>query len=309
MSVRTALYRYLTEPKDLPGLPAVTFERPRIIGDMEVNSRNDARRWLRSKIDPAGIYQGRRPQQHRKPTAIVLTSTTSSPEYGLAGAEEGTEEFVQATVACYGGDAAVRANNVAQLLMLAVGGWSGGNWGDTYVGECLVDGRSSRTVSPVDSSDAWVFEEILGLNILYCDEAAAYYAAEQLTAEITATLAGDSLRLSAESSLIPAGRTLASVTWLITDLSGATLLTFGGTPNASAVAANVTGTNLSPVLDLVGAGLTGSYRVQVTVVDSSEASSAAYVIITGTANAILVYDNGQLYQLTDGAGNVLTYAE
>lgn len=276
MSVRTALYRYLTDPKDLTGLPAVAFERPRIIGDMTVSTRNDARRWLRSKIDPDGIYQGRRPQQHRKPTAIVLTSTTSSPEYGLAGAEEGTEEFVQATVSCYGGDAAVRANNVAQLLMLAVGGWSGGNWGDTYVGECLVDGRSSRTVSPVDSSDAWVFEEILGLNVLYCDEAAAVYTAERLSVSLTAFDTGDSLRLSVAETLIPSGRSIAAVNWTIQDDAGNQILAFGGIPNAAVSGIGLSGINMQPEVDLFRIGVISPFRVLVTVTDSAGDTSSAF---------------------------------
>lgn len=272
MSVRSALYRYLTDPRDLPGHPAITFERPRFIGDKTISNRNDARRWLRSMVDPDGIYQGRRPQRDRKPTSIILSTSYTGPEMGLNGAEEGTEESIQVTVSCRGGDAATRADNVARLLMLAVGGWPGGNWGDTYVGECRVDGRSSRTVSPVDSSDTWVFEEVLGLNIIYCDEAAAYYPAPPLLSFPTASDVGAELRLSAAGSVVPAGRSITSVSWTINGT-----LTFSGSPPVAVSTANVTGTYLDPVVSVAGAGLSSPYNVVCVITDSVGDTASATI--------------------------------
>jgi hypothetical protein len=273
MSSLYALRDYLMTPVDLPGPPAVPFITPRIISGVTVANRNDARRLLRDRIGDA-VHIGRRKQRIKQANALTLSTSSTTYEYGLHGTEEGTEELVIATVACLSGDAARRSNTIAQLLSLAVSGWSGGYWGDLYVGECLVDGRSSRPVSPVDGSDNWTYEETLALRILYGDPATPVYPATPLVAVATFGLqpgVGPELRLSAAQSIVPEGRSIANVAWEIRSAgpTGSVLVAINGAPAAAVTTANVTGTYLEPAFSRASFSLSGAIYTTLTVTDSA----------------------------------------
>lgn len=272
MSVKAALYRYLTEPGDLTGPAAIPFSRPRIVSGLTIKNRNDARRWLRDRVG-SSIYSGRRPMKPSEHTQIYLRTSFTEQPTGLTGEIDGRTELVEAAIICRKADAPARCEVVADLLSLCVGGWGGGYWGDTYVGECLVDGRTSRTYSPVDGSDDWLHEVQLGLDIIYIDEATAQYAADGLRAVI-AYLQNPGVdgifRVSALQSVIPEGRTLASVAWNIRqgDASGASLISLSGAANAVVSTANVSGTFGQPSIDRVAYGITGPVWVSLTITDS-----------------------------------------
>lgn len=273
MSVKSALYRYLTDPGDLPGLPAVPFARPRTIAGLTIANRNDARRWLRDRIGSA-IYSGRRPMKPSEHSQVYLRTAYTSPAHDMAGAVDGTTELIDVVVVCRKADAAARAETIADLLQLACGGWRGGYWGDTFVGECLMDGRVSRTYSPADSSDDWLHEIAMGFDVMYADQSAAIYPADPLRAVVSYGQdpgIGDEFRVSASSSIIPEGRTLATVQWVIRDGSatGTVLVSISGGANAVVTAPNVGGTYASPAFDRTAFSITGTVHVQLTITDSS----------------------------------------
>jgi hypothetical protein len=260
-------------PVDLPGPPTVPFITPRIISGVPIKNRNDARRMLRDRIGDA-IQLGRRRQRTKQANAITLMTSTATMEYGLHGAEEGTEELAIATVSCLGGDAPRRCNTITNLLSLAVSGWSGGYWGDLYVGECLIDGRSGRAISPVDGSDNWTFEETLAMRIIYGDPAAPVYPATPLIAIATFGLQpgiGPELRLSAAESILPEGRTIANVSWSVRSAgpTGTVLVAINGAPAAAVSTANVTGTYLEPAFTRASFSLSGAIYVTLTITDSA----------------------------------------
>lgn len=278
MSVKAALYDYLTDRRDLPGLPARPFERPRLVGGQSIAHRNDARRWLRDKIGDA-VYLQRRPRDVGH-TAITLRTASESTEYGLDGAVEGSFEAVSVTVYARGGDAGLRAETVASLLKLAVDGYHGDTWGGVEIGEATLDNKSTRETAPVDASDNWEYEVALDLTVLYVDESNPVYPVDRLTAYVhfvDAANQGAALRLSIDESIIPAGRSVASVTWIVrTSIGGPAVVTITGHPDAAAGVANVTGTKGSPAIDRTAYGLSATdVFVSLTLTDDSGTVSTA----------------------------------
>lgn len=279
MSVKAALYKYLTDQSDLPGLPARPFERPRIISGTSIRNRNDARRLLRDKIGDA-IHISRRPRDS-KHTALVLRTLDEECFYGLAGVAEGASEQLTITVYGKGGDAPLRVETASSLVALALSGYYGALWGSTYVGECLLQSKSNRETPPADASDDWTFETFLDFSILYHDEGIPVYPVDLLQAAITVGLLpqeSDEFRLSAMNSIVPAGQTLVSVTWTIrADSAGGDLIvTFGGAAHAPVDdEPDIGGTNAEPALDRAAYELDTPRIVYVslTITDSSGETS------------------------------------
>lgn len=212
-----------------------------------------------------------KPSEHSQ---VYLRTAYTSPAHDLVGAVDGTTELIDVVVVCRKADAPARAETIADLIQLACGGWRGGYWGDTFVGECLMDGRTSRTYSPADSSDDWLHEVAMGFDVMYSDQAAAIYPADPLRALIEYGQdpgIGAEFRVSALASIIPEGRTLATVQWVIRDESatGSVLASISGAANAVVTTSNVSGTYASPAFTRSSFGITGNVHVQLTITDSS----------------------------------------
>lgn len=269
MSVKQALYQYLTDPEDLPGLPAKLFARTRRIAGIDCKSRNDARRWFRDRVGRA-VYSDRIPERNQN-TAVELKTITTRPEYGLPGAIDGTTEYLAVTIRTRGADSSARCDTVARLISLAVAGYHGDNWGDVYIGECLIETQASTAIPPIDSSDIWTNEIRLDLTVIYVEEATPVYAADELGVEIVSTVTSDNeLRLLA-SVRLPEGRTVEAVTWTIreTDSSGALIASITGAPYALATGTGIGGTKIEPTLDLTTLGVSGAVYLSVIVADDS----------------------------------------
>lgn len=278
MSVKQALYRYLTDPRSLPGHPAERFARPRVVGEVSCLSRNDARQALRDRVGKA-IYSERIPQNAGH-TAIELKTITVESEYGVAGEEDQRQELILATVHAKHGDAPARANNTAALLRLAVSGYHGDKWGDTYIGECLVESESTQVFSPGDSSDDWTHAVTLDLSVRYQAEDTAYYPAQTLTTFLDVLKTGTQLRLSSLRSIVVPNRPLATAHWVIRDGSatGSTVLTISGAAQAATSIANTSGTNANATVDLSIVTLPTTIHVALTLTDDTGATSTAEVI-------------------------------
>ena len=135
--------------------------------------------------------------------------------------------YVSLTVKAFGGDAPQRVRSVAGLLSLAVSGYHGDYWGETYISECLLESQQSYATAPIDGSDRWTHQVQLDLSIRYLDESTPVYAADELRSEISYVL-GDELSLN-PGVLIPEGRTLSIVSWSIRSGSSEGSLLFSTT--------------------------------------------------------------------------------
>ena len=280
MSVKIALYRYLTSPGDLPGLPAKLFERPRTVNGLTCTNRNDARRWFRDRVGVA-VFADRVPQGSHH-AAVELRTISSDPAYATSGAVDGEQEYLSAFVYTKDGDASLRADTIARLINLAVSGYHGDYWDGTYIGECLVDTRQSLAISPADASDKWTHQVRLDLSILYVEEGTPVYAADELSAEIRTQVTADDLYLFADVT-IPEGRTLSAVTWVVRqdDASGTLVITITGDPYSAVGAGNTSGTKLNPVIDLSSYGISGLTYIKLIVGDDSTTTFTTEVIIDG----------------------------
>lgn len=279
MSIKAALYDYLTDRRDLTGLPALPFERARTVCGLSITNRNDARRWLRDKIGDA-IYAQRRPRGAAH-TSITLRTASEQTEYGVDGAVEGSQEFVSITVYARGGDAALRAETVANLLKLAIDGYHHDAWGGVAIGEAVLDSKSTRETSPPDGSDDWEFEVNLDFSILYTDESNPVYPTEQLTAVVMfvdGVDQGTALRLTVDESIVPVGRAISSVTWVVRTgtVDGPVAVTITGHPDVAAGVANVTGTKGSPSIDRTAYSLSAvAVYVSLSITDDAGTVSTA----------------------------------
>lgn len=273
-SLKLSLATYLLGRQDLPGLPAVEFDRPRTIEGIVCRNRNDARQGIRSKIGDR-VFFDRRPQDIKDHTAIVLQTLTATPDYGLAGQVDGSNELLMIHAFARTGDAGRRAQAVGDLLSLAISGYVGDYWGSTYIGECLVESQQSDSEPPPDGTDDWLFTRRLDVSVLFRDESAAGYPYEVFQAFLTWGLnPGESpeLRLSAATSVVPGGRTLVDVAWDIRTggPTGPIVLSFNGSPQLSPGAAGVTGTSLAPSIDRATYGLSSVFvHVTLTLTDNT----------------------------------------
>lgn len=285
MNLKQALYRYLVDPTDLPGHPAVPFTRARTVAGLRCENRNDARRWFRSKVGDK-IFVGRRPQtqalrnSESLHTAVVLRTASHDAEYDLAGANGSATELLSVDVLTRYSDAAARAETVVDLLSLSLSGYTRDYWGDLYVAECLVDSRATFANPPADASDDWTHTTSLPLVVIYNDEAAPVYPSDPLHARITYGQLpgiGTELRLSVGTTLIPEGRAITTVAWEVRNnsASGSLLVSFSGPAAAAVATPDVSGTYMEPAIDRAAHGISGTVYVKVTVTDSAGTVSIA----------------------------------
>lgn len=280
MSVRGALYRYLTSPGDLPGLSDIPFTRPRVINGLSCSTRNDARRWFRDRVGSA-VFSDRVPQGAHH-AAVELRSVSSDLAYSTTGAVDGEQEYVSAFVYAKDGDAALRVDTIGRLLNLAISGYHGDYWDGVYIGECLLETPSSQAIQPADASDRWTHHIRLDYSILYVEEGTPVYAADSLSADIRTHYTTDNLLLFGDV-IIPEGRSLTAVTWIIrqNDQNGTLLFTTTGDPYSAVGAGNTTGTKLNPVIDRTTYGLTGQLFIRLIVGDDSTATVTKEIISNG----------------------------
>ena len=262
MSIKRSLAEYLLDRQDLPAPATDRFVYPQTIDGVTHETRNDARRTIQSKLNDR-IYFDRRPQDARDHAAVVMQTIDHESEFGLAGEELSATELLTLTVYARGGDSPKRAENIGDLIQLAVSGWAGGYWGSTYVDECAVESQLSTAAQAPDASDQWIFERRLDLRVLYQQAGAPVFPSTPLTPVITyvdAAGVGTTLRLSAAGSLIPEGQTLGNVAWEVRlGGSGAPIVSsISGPPDQPAVGAGATGTNSQPEFDRTTLGLSGN---------------------------------------------------
>lgn len=276
MSIKRALYEYLTSAATLTGLPAKPFVREMFVNGLSCKNRNDARRWLRDRVGSA-VFNSRVPEGNRQ-ASIEIRSVSAEREHDLTGAVDGRREYVMLTSRAIGGDASLRVDTINGLLTLALDGYHGDYWGETYIGECLADTEGSFSVPPAEPSDNWTFEQRLDLSVLYQPEASPMYAADVLTASIGHVFTEDELRLTGQV-LIPEGREITSVAWTVRagSSSGTVRVTTSGAPGATAGS----GTKLHPCWDISTYTLTGILWVSFTATDDSGATSTTEAIING----------------------------
>jgi len=275
VSVNVALYRYLTDQRALPGHPAERFAKPRVVGEVTCLTRNDARQAIRDRVGKQ-IYLERVPQSVGH-TAIELRTITSESEYGIAGEEDHGLELLLATVHARQADAAMRANNTASLLRLAISGYSGDYWGDTYIGECLVESQSTQSTPPGDGSDDWTHSVTLDVSVRYSANDTATYPSDLLRTVIDVLQTGSQLRLSTLRSVVVPNRPLATAHWVIRNGSaaGAIVLTISGVAHSASTVPDTSGTFANPVLDTSLISLPPTYHISCTLTDDTGSTSSA----------------------------------
>lgn len=268
MSIAKDLRYYLVNGDDLPGHAAREFIRPQIVGSYTCNNRNDARGFLRSIVGNH-VYRDRRPQDAGIHSALEIRTLSDQKEYGVQGEEQTRREFVTVRCVSRGENTGDRCDVMADLLLLATSGWSGGMWGERYVCECLADSEDTRSTPLVDGSDRHAFTRDVDLNILHESPAPVYPAVPLQVRIVFQSVSGDdTLRLAAQTQL-PENATLVDVDWDIKETStGPTLITFNGEPDTPVTEPNVTGTYRQPAIDRAAIGLAGPAYVTCTVTDS-----------------------------------------
>lgn len=276
MSVKRSLAAYLLDRSTLTGEAARKFIGPQRIDGVDHYDRNDARQSIQRKIGDR-IYFDRRPAGVLDHASITMQTVDHTPDYGLAGEDVSATELLTLTVYARGGDAAKRAENIGDLLQLAVSGYAGDLWGTARIDECLVESQLSNATPPADATDQYTFERRIDLQVTYEQVGAPVFPATPLTPIITWVLdpgAGSELRLSSDASLIPEGQTVSLVQWdLRPGGSGSPVaISISGAPNAAVGAGPITGTFANPGFDRVAFGLTG--LVHITLILTVNAATA-----------------------------------
>lgn len=282
MSVRQSLYRYLTDNRALPGHPAQRFASDRVVGELKLKTRNDARQALRDKVGRE-IYADRIRQKSAAHTAIELRTVSSEAEYALKGEHDISRELLLINVYARGSDAAQRATNTAALVRLAISGYAGDYWDSTYIGECLIESESTQSFAPGDASDDWTHLMTLDASVSYRNTRAALYPQDMLQAVVRVTKTGTQLRLDSTRSIVSEGRPLTTAQWVLRDggPTGASVLVISGNADSAATTANVSGTNANPVVNLSLVTLPTTYNVALTLTDENGTSSTAEVLFNG----------------------------
>lgn len=279
--IEQGLYDYLTDTEDLTGHPAARFSSAQSIEGFTINNRNEARRILRDKIGRE-IYSNRRPINSSTHTAIVLRTIASGETYyKLSGEDTTTQSVIQVDVMTKGGQDAIRAQTVAKLIKLCVSGYHADSWGEYRIAECRVERISSFAETPPAAGDDWTFRTSMDLIVTYDQLVAAVYPDQLLDAAITWTLpAGESteLKVSASDSIIPEGRSLATVAWevRVNDPDSAAVSSISGTAAMGVTEANITGTYASPAFDRTTFGLSSAtVYLTLTVTDDTGGTDSA----------------------------------
>lgn len=219
--ITQALFDYLTDASDLTGHPAERFRSDVTVGEHTLRNRNDARAVIRAAVGRS-IYLGRRPEASPSPTAVSLRTVTEIPDVALSGGRPASMTLLQVDTWTRGPMSAKRGHRVARLLQVATHGYHGANWGDVWIGEATVERASLQVIPPGDGSDDWTHQHSFDLMVHHVI-AAAEYPSRTLTAQVeflTGYDAGDYLKLSAASTIIPENRELTSLSWYVSCTNG-----------------------------------------------------------------------------------------
>lgn len=267
--ITRALARYLTEDKDLTGHAAQPFARPQTIDDMVLNSRNDARRWLRSLVG-GHVYARRVPQKCSAHTAITIGLLARNKTQPLIGEVGVVDSTLQVNVLSRGPGADNRATTVGQLLTIATSNYRGW-WHDTYVHNVQVERDDDMAEEPTDGSDTWAWQWSMDMTVGH-DTTSPIYPTDVLTARLEITKrSGGIIVLSAANSTIPEGLTLPSVHWFVRNAAGDQVLEYGGPPDAVATPGTVDGTNYEAAVS----GLPTAGSAELYLTDSTGAVATA----------------------------------
>ena len=155
--IEIALQQYLTAPRDLKS-PSDTqrFARPIMFGDATIETRNDARRWLRDQIG-SRIYAGRNLKSEGN-LALTFRRISGSQDTHLRG-DDRTVAIVQADIWANGRNAFIRANYASECLRVAIVHYRG-HWGRTekaYVASVTVQRQAQQMDSPNAGEQYWDF--------------------------------------------------------------------------------------------------------------------------------------------------------
>lgn len=274
MSVKRALFRYLTDARALEGHAAERFASARTVQGVTLWSRNEARQMLRDRVGDR-IYADRRQQQADGHTSIEIATVGEDPDYDFTGETGDGSESLMLRVSARGGDAPSRVETAASLVRLAVSGFRG-YWDGIYVGECTATLGGTYATSPPDASDKWTHTQTVEVMVSYRSFEAPVYPAQQLAALATALADASTLSLSGASSIVPEGRPIQIAAWEVRsgNESGTIRASFSGAPHVSPSVANVTGTRLSPTLARSALSLTGPWWAKLTITDETGTTSS-----------------------------------
>lgn len=217
--ITQALYRYLTDPRNLTGHAAVRFSADQVVAGVAYRDRNQVREQIRARVGKS-FFAGRRPQNGRSPTAVTLRLISSTIDESLAGVCPWRVSVVQVDVWTRGGDAAIRGSVLATLLELATVGYHGDSWDETWIGDVTLERPAEPVpVAPVDGSDLWTFVNSFDLRIHHAAVGAEYPITplEPVLEFLTPRGVGEWFSVSAESSRIPENRSITNVQIIITD--------------------------------------------------------------------------------------------
>lgn len=278
--ITRALYDYLTDNRDLTGHAAERFRTDQIVEGMTCRTRNDARRFLRSRVGNQ-IFAERRPQESDAHTAITLRRISSTAEFSLSGTEPFQQSLLQLDVWTRGGEAVKRGYIIAKLLELATSSYHHDYWGTTYIGDVTIERELSSFNLPADGSDYWTHNENFDVLVHHATPAAAYPTRQLQTVItfLTAYNAGDWFKVSVRDSIIPENRTLDTIRWQVTTSS----LTFDTTVDLETVANTATVVYADRVLEIKRTlGLESlPVIVRATLTDDTGTTSTAQEIQSG----------------------------
>lgn len=167
-----ALHDYMTDTTPLTGRPAVAFRTPQLVGGIEVEDRNQARRLFRDRIG-ANIYQGRRPRETSALTSctIRVVAEQDTGEAEITGGCQWANALVETNIWTAGPDAANRANVTGTLLRLATEYFHWGKWGEYDISMVSVERRATFSEPPDDGS-VWIHRYSMDILITYGQPAA-----------------------------------------------------------------------------------------------------------------------------------------
>lgn len=181
-----SLKRYLIEPKNLTGHAAEPFERPQVLDEMTLLTRNDARRYIRDRVGQH-VYAARRPiKSDSAHTAVTLRQISDDSLLPLVGEDDTLASVIQVDVWTRGGDADYRATQTGKLIRIAVNNYYG-MWSNSRITGVAVRRQGMLPLPPGNATDEWPYNYSMDIEVKHI-EAAAIYPINVLTARITTRL-------------------------------------------------------------------------------------------------------------------------
>ena len=164
--IAKALADYLRSTEPITGYPATPFREPQTVGDLTINNREEARRYVRSRVGDE-IYAARKPRNGSQNLAVTLRRIVTNRVHEIGGGAQLADAIIQTDVwARYEPNPELRAEITATLIRLCCEGFGASTWGDIVVADCMVVREGEFSETPIDGDD-WTYRYSMDLMIFY----------------------------------------------------------------------------------------------------------------------------------------------